>query len=160
MSRLAADLYSGEVHYLLEMLQNADDCDFPKDGRVPTFGLTVTDFMQADFHKHTTKDVKESSILMVFEHCESGFKEKDVRAICDVAQSTKTNKKFIGKKGIGFKSVLKVTNTPIIHSGNYSFHFDAAGLNQLGYLIPVPLDPLPNFNTGTRVVLPLNDADA
>ncbi len=49
------------------------------------------------------------------------------------------NTKFIGCKGIGFKSVFKVTYTPIIHSGQYSFHFDSLALNGLGYLVPFPI---------------------
>ena len=28
VTRLAADLYSGESHFLLELLQNADDCTY------------------------------------------------------------------------------------------------------------------------------------
>lgn len=39
--------------------------------------------------------------------CESKIQEKNVRAICDIDRSTKTarEKRFIGAKGIGFKSV-------------------------------------------------------
>ena len=80
---------------------------------------------------------------MIWEHCENGFREKDVRWLCDIAQSTKVNKKFIGHKGVGFKSVFKVTNTPVIHSGAYSFHFDSVWLNGLGYLVPFPLHTVP-----------------
>lgn len=39
--------------------------------------------------------------------CASKIQEKNVRAICDIDRSTKTarEKRFIGAKGIGFKSV-------------------------------------------------------
>lgn len=40
VQRLAADLYSGESHFLLELLQNADDCEYSPE-IVPTLVLSV-----------------------------------------------------------------------------------------------------------------------
>lgn len=34
------------------------------------------------------------------------------------------SRKFIGAKGIGFKSTFCATSTPIVHSGSYHFHFN------------------------------------
>lgn len=40
-----------------------------------------------------------------------------MRALCDVGASTKSSLVgFIGQKGIGFKSVFRVTHAPEIHS--------------------------------------------
>ncbi|CAD7937212.1 unnamed protein product [Amoebophrya sp. A120] len=145
VSRLAADLYSGESHFVLELLQNADDCSF-SDEVVPALCITVADIDQqkqenkwTTFPLHKVPGKNKAKALLIAEHCEEGFQAKDVRALCDIAQSTKTNKKFIGHKGVGFKSVFKVTKTPIIHSGAFSFHFDCDALNGLGYLVPFPL---------------------
>ena len=71
---------------------------------------------------------------------------------------------YIGQKGIGFKSVFKVTRTPQIHSRNFHFQFCAPqaaqsqDLHSLSYIIPAPL-PIPEGwdpRAGTRVVLPLD----
>ena len=97
---------------------------------------------------------------MICEHCENGFREEDVRALCDIAQSTKVNKKFIGQKGIGFKSVFKVTTTPVIHSGSYSFHFDSEALGKLGYLIPFPLDTMATRRMRSSPLFQERDFDA
>lgn len=41
---------------------------------------------------------------------ERGFSAQNIRALCDVGNSTKkgSNAGYIGKKGIGFKSVFRV----------------------------------------------------
>ncbi|CAD7962835.1 unnamed protein product [Amoebophrya sp. A25] len=154
VQRLAADLYSGESHFVLELLQNADDCNYSADLE-PALCITVTEKREMEIGSQHSKSSNSrlwttfgntssssSKALLIAEHCEDGFRAKDVRALCDIAQSTKTSKKFIGHKGVGFKSVFKVTKTPIIHSGHYSFHFDSDALNGLGYLVPFPLPVL------------------
>ena len=46
---------------------------------------------------------------------------------------------LLGQKGIGFKSVFRVTDCPEIHSNGYHIKFDAsAGSN--GYILPVWID--------------------
>lgn len=46
-----------------------------------------------------------------------GFTEANMRALCDVGASTKSQLVgYIGQKGIGFKSVFRVTSAPEIHS--------------------------------------------
>lgn len=42
---------------------------------------------------------------------EIGFSEENIRALCDVGNSTKKGQSagYIGKKGIGFKSVFRVS---------------------------------------------------
>ena len=47
-----------------------------------------------------------------------------------------------GKKGIGFKSVFKITDTPTIHSNGWHFRFNAklklenVNIKELGYIVP------------------------
>jgi HSP90 family molecular chaperone len=42
---------------------------------------------------------------------ESGFTESNIRALCDIGNSTKASTAgYIGQKGIGFKSVFRVAN--------------------------------------------------
>ncbi|KAL8846934.1 MAG: hypothetical protein Q9221_008002 [Calogaya cf. arnoldii] len=55
---------------------------------------------------------------------EDGFTTRDVEALCDVDQSTKSSTDAIGKKGIGFKSVFKVCDLVHIGSNGFQFTFD------------------------------------
>ena len=41
----------------------------------------------------------------------------------DVADAGEVNEKLIGTKGLGFKSVLEITDEPEIYSGKFSVHF-------------------------------------
>eukprot|EP00913_Durusdinium_trenchii_P026266 g24645.t1 len=88
VKRLADDLYSGEVHFMLELLQNADDCDFPSDA-LPS--LTVTfESNPEQFAKWTTfEPSKPASAYLIIEHNETGFRDFNLKALCDIAQSTK-----------------------------------------------------------------------
>ena len=114
---------------------------------------------------------------------EKGFEEKHVRALCNVGASTKGTggSGFIGQKGIGFKSVFRVTDYPEVHSNGFHFKLDvdhkAKLLPDLSYrpttvqitptnhsqvipiLCPPPprnLLPDPNEMCRTAIVLPLN----
>ena len=42
---------------------------------------------------------------------------------------------FLGQKGIGFKSVFRVTDCPEIHSNGFHICFDASK-NRMGYILP------------------------
>lgn len=53
----------------------------------------------------------------------------DVRGLCGVSASSKTlielfRRATIGHKGMGFKSVLEITDAPEVYSSQYSFRFD------------------------------------
>eukprot|EP00931_Biecheleriopsis_adriatica_P057123 TRINITY_DN33881_c0_g2_i1.p1 TRINITY_DN33881_c0_g2~~TRINITY_DN33881_c0_g2_i1.p1 ORF type:complete len:2156 (+),score=390.66 TRINITY_DN33881_c0_g2_i1:490-6468(+) len=176
VKRLAADLYSTETHFLLELLQNVDDCTFLQD-QTPCLKMVLEDCPERFSSLTSLGDARMSApeaarpkALLALEYNETGFAEQNVRALCDIAKSTKTTeqRKFIGAKGIGFKSVFRITRTPVVHSGQYHFHFDSAALDGLGYLIPFPLSPAPGFEStshtaangcsGTRLVLPLHES--
>jgi hypothetical protein len=91
LCRLTDDLYNKKTHFLLEVIQNADDNAYGAD-IVPTLRLRIEDR------------------LIVFECNELGFKAANVEAICDVGGSTKTRETnprgFIGV--LGFISWLPV----------------------------------------------------
>lgn len=52
--------------------------------------------------------LQEKSIIVL--NNEQGFSAENIRALCDVGNSTKktASSGYIGKKGIGFKSVFRV----------------------------------------------------
>ena len=61
--------------------------------------------------------------------------------MCDVGRSTKGKHKFgyIGQKGIGFKSVFRVTDRPEIHSNGYHICFDVNS-GPMGFILPHWID--------------------
>jgi len=73
---------------------------------------------------------------------EIGFSKKNVAALCKIGQSSKSgldnSRRYIGEKGIGFKSVFKVAHIVWIHSNHYSFRFDKG--RDLGMIAPVWAD--------------------
>lgn len=71
LSRISEDLNTKSSHFVLELVQNADDNKYP-DGVVPTLNVLFQD----------------SQITVTCN--EIGFTEADVRGICGVA-STKRN---------------------------------------------------------------------
>ena len=123
---LAVDLYSKDTHFVLELIQNADDNEYPK-GTVPELSFKV------------------SPDRLALSNNELGFMEKNVRALCQVGKSSKARKAgYIGEKGIGFKSVFKVSDAPEIHSNGYHFKFDRTSKDYLlGYVVPTWCDPAP-----------------
>ncbi|CAF3623985.1 unnamed protein product [Rotaria sp. Silwood1] len=124
LQKLSHDLYSEQGHFVLELIQNADDNQYASD-RLPTLRFVLSD----------------KRILVC--NNEIGFQPNNVDAICNVGATTKGKHKqgYAGHKGIGFKSVFMVSNRPEIHSRDYHFCFDTAdGKEQIGYIRPIWLD--------------------
>jgi len=122
--RLSTQLYTKSTHFILELIQNADDNTYAP-GVDPSLTLVY----------------REDGYLWV--GCnEIGFTKANVEAICDINDSTKkvTNatKGYIGEKGIGFKSVFKVADVVWVSSGNYTFRFDRDSV--LGMVVPIWCD--------------------
>ncbi|XP_028263346.1 uncharacterized protein LOC114437112 isoform X2 [Parambassis ranga] len=120
LDRLSTELYSKDTHFVLELIQNADDNSYPSEaGVVPALAFVV-----------------ERDCITVLNN-EIGFQERNIRAICDVGRSTKGKHKYgyIGQKGIGFKSVFKVTDCPEIHSNGFHLRFDK-NCGPMGYILP------------------------
>ena len=83
MMLLSATLYSSQVHFVMELIQNADDNSY-LPGVTPTIRLEL--FPHA---------------VIVYNN-EQGFSDKNIEAVCNVGGSTKANKTgYIGQKGIG-----------------------------------------------------------
>ncbi|DBA00141.1 TPA: hypothetical protein N0F65_000464 [Lagenidium giganteum] len=150
LKRLSDELYSENTHFVLELLQNADDNKYA-EGIRPRGEITLT---------------KDHSI--VFHSNEQGFSEANIRAICDVGASTKASDNAsttsIGKKGIGFKSVFKVSDHPQVHSNGFHIKFNAQhdddGGRGIGYILPhwIEDETLWKNEPGSTFVLPLTSA--
>eukprot|EP01079_Euglenida_sp_SAG-EU17-18_P007918 gene7918-1413_t len=106
---LSKELYTQDSHFVLELLQNADDNSYPADC-VPTLHFVLG-----------------SDCLFVLNN-EVGFSAADLKSVCSVGQSTKDRAagSHIGNKGIGFKSVFRITDTPEIHSGGFHIKLSAS----------------------------------
>ncbi|XP_052207754.1 protein NO VEIN isoform X2 [Diospyros lotus] len=120
---LSQELYSQDSHFLLELVQNADDNVYP-DNVEPTLTFILQD----------------SGVIVL--NNEHGFSAENIRALCDVGNSTKRgcSAGYIGKKGIGFKSVFRVTDAPEIHSNGFHVKFDIS-VGQIGFVLPTVIPP-------------------
>jgi hypothetical protein len=105
---------------------------------------------------------------------ERGFTARDVEALCDIGASTKTaeteRKRCIGEKGIGFKSVFAISDTPYVLSNYFSFRFEKNAAEGIGSLVPHWVSPqsFPRVDEagsravetpypGTCIILPLHN---
>lgn len=133
------ELYESNTHFFFELLQNADDNEY-------TAGVTP----------ELVIEVYEDRIEV--RNNEVGFRPEHVRAICSLAKSTKRDRKesATGEKGIGFKAVFQVTDTPEVHSNGFHFRFDKKRDPVFGMVIPEWIDGADHPHPGTRIVLPLN----
>ncbi|KAL2469414.1 Histidine kinase [Abeliophyllum distichum] len=129
---LSQELYSQDSHFLLELVQNADD-----------------NIYQENVEPTLTFILLETGIIVL--NNEQGFSAKNIRALCDVGNSTKKgqNAGYIGKKGIGFKSVFRVTDAPEIHSNGFHLKFDITE-GQIGFVLPTLVPPC-NIDLYTRL---------
>lgn len=102
LKNLMTDIYPDKVHFIYELLQNADDA-----------GAAQVRF-----------DVSDGAL--VFSH--NGIKQfdaQDVSAITNISASTKKDDYIkAGKFGIGFKSVYAFTDTPEIYCDSVDFRIE------------------------------------
>ena len=83
LDALSVNLYSEDTHFMMELIQNADDNSY-SNGQKPSLMIQI--------YPH---------VVVVYNN-EIGFSDSNIRAICDVAKSTKVLQKgYIGQKGIG-----------------------------------------------------------
>ncbi|KAI0489261.1 hypothetical protein KFK09_029103 [Dendrobium nobile] len=120
---LSQELYSQDSHFILELVQNADDNIYT--GNVEPELVFI---------------LHETGIVVL--NNELGFSAENIRALCDVGNSTKKGSGggYIGKKGIGFKSVFRVTDAPEIHSNGFHVKFDITE-GQIGFVLPTVIPP-------------------
>jgi hypothetical protein len=106
-NQIAQD-YRGRLIY--ELLQNADDAMATEDSGAARIRFMLTD---------DALWVGNSGRPLV---------EADVRGLCGISASSKLDlgrkqRATIGHKGMGFKSVLEITDAPEVYSTTYSFRF-------------------------------------
>jgi len=127
---LLVGLYTERAHFILELLQNAEDARATR----------VRFDLQAD-----RLEVWHDGRL---------FNEDDVRGVCGVGEGTKINDLTqIGKFGIGFKSVYAFTVRPEIHCADEHFAIEK-------YIHPLGIGPVsipPPWTT--LFILPFNRTD-
>ncbi|KAF2852960.1 hypothetical protein T440DRAFT_466522 [Plenodomus tracheiphilus IPT5] len=138
---LSEQLYQKSTHFLSELIQNADDNSYQT--ATPSLAITYT-------HSNRTLRIDCNEI---------GFSKANVEAICKIGRSTKAkvadSRRYIGEKGIGFKSVFKVANVVYVQSGYYSFKFDKHA--RLGMIAPVWTDfPETTRSGNTSILLQLS----
>jgi len=141
MYRIAKDLNSTETHFILECIQNADDNQY----------IDVEPFLRISVYRDRIR----------IDCNEKGFEPQDVKSLCSVGESKKVirengQRRYIGEKGIGFKSVFKVAERVQICSPPYFFEFDARG--ELGMITPIWVPPeklllVPSRDSQTTILL-------
>ncbi|MFX0200467.1 MAG: sacsin N-terminal ATP-binding-like domain-containing protein, partial [Candidatus Hodarchaeota archaeon] len=134
---MANEQYTNLDHFLLELLQNADDNEYEKEV-APAVTILLT----------------EKSFTLW--NNEKGFNDRNLFAITYAAATTKFREKtgatFIGEKGIGFKSVFAVADYVDIHSDPYHFR-----LYNDEFIVPNALPSMPG--KGTQIILKLRDSN-
>jgi hypothetical protein len=141
LKTLANDLYTKDTHFIFELIQNAEDNEY-LPGKTPELQFRLTN----------------SSLVIT--NNESGFLEDHVRAICKVGVSTKDKRQgYIGEKGIGFKSVFRITSCPRIFSNGFRFELPENDKQTgLGYIVPTWINEAPEVvsDKGTTINFPLD----
>lgn len=153
---LAHDLYNKHTHFIFELIQNAEDNTYEEQGTYPpyiSFQLTKAD----------PTCTPGSNGALIIQNNEIGFQRDNVDAICEVGKTTKEKGQgYIGEKGIGFKSVFRVTGDPHIFSNGYHFSLPECDEETgLGYIVPQWIDTIPEgLNLSeTYIILPLTKPD-
>jgi hypothetical protein len=147
---LAEELNTKETHFILELLQNAEDNEY--GDKQPELSLRIET-------GDPTNTPSSDGCLVVLNN-ELGFQPENVRSLCSVGQSTKKNREngYIGEKGIGFKSVFRVTDSPHIFSNGFQFRFQVPTESEsFGYILPHWVKDVPTgVGEGfTAIFLPL-----
>ena len=152
IEHLSDGLYTKRPHFIFELIQNAEDNKYEEQNRYQpyiSFQLTKID--------PTCTAGSEGALII--QNNEIGFNHDNVGAICAVGRTTKKKEQgYIGEKGIGFKSVFRITDNPHIFSSGYHFCFprrdDQTGFK---YIVPQWIDSLPEGLdlSVTHIILPL-----
>ncbi|KAM3381544.1 hypothetical protein P3S68_007117 [Capsicum galapagoense] len=146
VKNLSAELYAKDVHFLMELIQNAEDNEY-ENGVEPSLEFVIT-----------SKDITETgalATLLIFNN-EKGFSRRNIESICSVGRSTKKgNRKrgYIGEKGIGFKSVFLITARPYIFSNGYQIRFSEEPCQHcnVGYIVPEWVEANPTLSVISQI---------
>ncbi|WVZ51426.1 hypothetical protein U9M48_002574 [Paspalum notatum var. saurae] len=159
---LSQELYSKDIHFLMELVQNAEDNEYPP-GVSPSLEFLIT-----------SNDITRSgasATLLIFNN-ERGFSSTNIDSVCRVGKSTKKGNRhhgYIGEKGIGFKSVFLISSQPHIFSNGYQIKFNEKPCSEcnIGYIVPEWVESAPSISDikniygsskvppATTIILPL-----
>lgn len=105
LDTLSKQLSAKESTFVYELLQNAND--YPVKGERVDVIFEITDK------------------YLMFLHSGAYFNVRNISGICGINEKEKVaNRKTIGYKGIGFKTVFLNNQYVYLHTGDYSFRFD------------------------------------
>lgn len=105
LDTLSKQLSAKESTFVYELLQNAND--YPVEGCSVDVEFYITDN------------------YLLFLHTGDKFNVRNISGICGINEKEKVaNKKTIGYKGIGFKTVFLNNHYVYLRTGDYSFRFD------------------------------------
>lgn len=134
--KLLVERYAQRQHFLLELLQNAEDAIKRRGVEGP---------------RSVRFELTRSGVTL--RHFGLPFSEADVRGICGIASGTKGDDgRTIGRFGIGFKAVYAFTECPEIHSGDESFAIE-------NYVHPVAIERASLKPGETIIHLPFKPGD-
>lgn len=128
---LARRVYTDPGHFLIELIQNAEDAG-----------------------ARTFRVVFDRTRILVW-HDGSPFDVRDLVGVTSIGQTTK-RKQQIGFFGVGFKSVYEVTDRPQVYSDVYEFEIADVSIPRL---LQKRLAELVPEREGTLLVLPLRQPD-
>ncbi|HDM77281.1 MAG TPA: hypothetical protein ENG51_12570, partial [Deltaproteobacteria bacterium] len=154
IARLSESLYSKDTHFIFELIQNAEDNEYYK-GTEPSISFRLV--------KADPTNTPNSVGALIVQNNEIGFSPDNVDAICAIGKTTKSKLQgYIGEKGIGFKSVFRITTIPHIFSNGYQFCFpEKDEKTSLGYIVPRWIKDIPHGvdPKQTTIILPLDKPD-
>ena len=127
---------SGKEVFIYELLQNAND--YPRHTKINGEDHPLP--VEVEFH------ITDNHLI--FQHSGDYFNPKNIAAICDINDGEKAdNKKAIGYKGIGFKTVFLDNDYVLLNSGDFSFRFDKSATD----VIDTPWQILPIWTEGNEI---------
>lgn len=135
-------VYTNQLRFLYELIQNVDDCDY-------------ADVSDCNLDIQFRYEKEPGQIILTYN--ETGFTPENVFAITGIAEKSKNisaEKVEIGEKGIGFKSVFGIAKKVLIESGKFSFELD--GNN---FTVPIPKYDGYTPIAGTRLTLEMTAAE-
>jgi hypothetical protein len=104
LDAISTDIYSENIRFVFELIQNADDSAFESGNEI-----------SFDFFENS----------LVVSHNGQPFTEEDINSLTSAGSSTKTaDPTKTGYKGIGFKSVFGKSECVTIFSREFQFRFD------------------------------------
>lgn len=123
LDTLSKQLSAKESTFVYELLQNAND--YPVEGQSVDVEFYVTDN------------------YILFIHTGDKFNVRNISGICGINEKEKvSNKKTIGYKGIGFKTVFLNNHYVYLRTGKYSFRFDQKAKKIKRLEAPWPILPV------------------